>query len=504
MPVLNTLGNALMGVSAGLSIDGAIPAAMVGIPIDTARWLTDTLAIYQDDTGPGPAVRTYNTASHAISLIDSQGVTRMGAGGGKYAIFLQGSGVRSNIAGWVNPTGAATGDVSETGLVALNSSYGTGRGIALYDATGVLRFADPAVLLTPYNDPIPCRSGLVTYSTATGWLLRAAPTGDLIPCTLRAGLNYVVPVKLASGDIWLLERGNDLILRQKDATQGFKVNTTLSVNTFNPDAREISPGVVRVCWSTNAGEAHDALQAIDITHATGANRTAVVVASALVWTAQSPLTPVDVVTGAPTLTKWVGWYFSSGKYGDFRPRQNCTVLFLNFYRDGSGNVPAGSADQMRAAAAAAGGIFCQGSQEDIDVMRASWGLVAGLVTDEGAASDITTQAALFRANLAANGLPSKPIIATLRPGQLTTGWTAPSGVDAYAPEVYFTAPSVDYATQYAAATTLINSYVAAAGGVPLYLIMQAYDRNLDPAWQAAIPQITAIIDACGDALKADQ
>lgn len=504
MPRLNSVGSALSGVSAFLSIDGAIPAAMVGIPIDTARWLTDTLAIYQDDTGPGPAVRTYNTASHAIVLVDSQGVTRMGAGGGKYAIFLQGSGVRSNIAGWVNPTGAATGDVSETGLVALNSSYGTGRGIALYDASGVLRFADASVLLTPYNDPIPCRSDLVTYSTATGWVLRAAPTGDLLPCTLRQGLNYVVPVKLASGDIWLLERGNDLILRQKDATAGFKVNATLSADTFNPDAREISPGVVRVCWATNAGESHDALQEIDLTLATGANRTAVVVGSALVWTDQSPLTPVDVVTGAPTLKKWVGWYFSSGKYGDFRPRQNCTILSLKNYRDGDGTLPPNAAAQMVAAAQAAGAIFCQGSPEDVAVMKPYWDLVAGLLTDEGAASDITTQAKGFRGVLAANGLASKPIIAQLKPGQLATGWTAPSAVDAYAPEVYFAAPSVDYASQYAATQALIASYVAAAEGIPLYLTMQAYDRNGDPAWVAAITQITAIIDACGDALKADQ
>jgi hypothetical protein len=209
----------------------------------------------------------------------------------------------------------------------------------------------------------------------------------------------------------------------------------------------------------------------------------------------------DLFGSGVTAKKWVGWYYSSGRYGNFRPKQNCTVLALSYFKDGSGTLPPGAEDAMRAAAVAAGAIFCSGEQEDMDVMRERWDLVAGLLMGEGTVVDFATTAAAYRARLASNGLPSKPIIATLRPTQILSGWSHPAGVDAYAVEIYFDGPGAgSYAAQYAATVSRINAVIAAAAGVPVYLIAQAFDRL--GTW-TDMDQVAAIIDACGAALIAD-
>ncbi|HXU05478.1 MAG TPA: hypothetical protein VN903_31180 [Polyangia bacterium] len=502
MPRLSPLGVSACGVgNITLSIDGATPPALAGILGGGADWLTATQMVFQDNADV--TLKVYTTTTGLVTPLAgvvAGGANILHAGGGVVAAWRDGYGAYTNVSGFGPFSSGASGGVSEEGDVVLITNTHVGRGLDSYTAAGVKRVSLDVPL--GLQQPIPVRTGYFAYAdTSLTWQVRTVD-GTVVPTFARPGVNWTIPVPLMNGTVALVERTELLSIRLKDSAIGFYLSAPLSEG-FNPDAMEISPGVVRINWATDAGDSRVTLQVQDVNVVTGENRLATVDGTSLKWVTQAALAPVNLVSGLPTLKKWVGWYYSSGRYGDYRPTQNCTVLSIDNYKDGSGTLPPGAADTMRGAAVAAGAIFCSGNQEDIDVMKSRWDLVAGLVTGEGDAMSLSAQAATFRANLALNGLPSKPIIATLRPGQLTAGWQAPTGVDAYAPEIYFDTPAGSYAAQYAATQTAIAQVVAAAAGTPIYLIAQAYDRG-NPAWVAAVDQIAAIIDACGDALLADQ
>lgn len=503
MPVLNSLGQSACGVGTiALSIDGATPAALAAILGGGACWLTDAKMAFQDVADV--TLKTYDTGTLAVAAIPDMaagGANILHAGGGVAFAWRAGFGAFTNVGGFGPfPAGYSAG-VGEAGDAILLTNFQVGAGLAAYSSTGVLRSSNADQLGT--NQPVPVRTGYFAYRALNlSWVIRNL-AGTIIPYAPRAGINWLIPLVLADGTFLVIEQTEFLTLRQKDSATGYQLPAAFAQG-FNPDAREISPGVVRVCWSTNAGESRTALQTVDVVIATGANTTGVVVGTSMAYTVNSPLTPINFITGAPTLPKWVGWYYSSGRYGDFRPTQNCTILALANYKDGAGNLPTDydARARMLGAAQAAGGIFCSGDQEDLDVMRDNWNLVAGLVMGEVATqAEMTTVATAYRTNVNASGLAARQIIATLTPGKTLSGlWNVPpAGVDAYAVEIYFDAPGAgSYAAQYAVTASAVTAVLAAVGPVPIYLIAQAYDRA--GSW-TDMDQVAAIIDACGDAMR---
>jgi hypothetical protein len=185
-------------------------------------------------------------------------------------------------------------------------------------------------------------------------------------------------------------------------------------------------------------------------------------------------------------TMYLGYYYAAGRYGDFKPAQNCTVLAIdNFTADAV--LPANAPARMRAAADQAGAIFIGTSFEDLDAMAGRWDLVHGLMLGEHQdTAGIETEARDARARLAARGLPAKPIVATIMPDQVfQAGWRIPAGVDVLGVEIYFDGPAASFGDMRKAALRRVDQVLEHTGDLPVILIAQAYDRNRD-AWRAPV------------------
>lgn len=298
MPVLNTVGDALCGVSVGLSINGVTPAAMVGVPIDHARWLDDTKAVFQNNSGGTSVIGQYDTGTLALTTLDSLGLSGLGAGGGNWVAFLAGGvgkGVRTSVAGCGPFPNGGNCDASETGVMGFITYAPLGRGVSIYSAAGAPLSTIGSTLF--YTD-IYLRSGLLSYSINSGglaqWRLMAFSGAGVTYSPRAQSLGPVIPVVLASTDIWVLERSDKLTIRQKDSDQGYVIEASVEQN--NPDAREISPGVVRIAFSTDAGESPGALVRVDLMLATGANTRSV---GSGAFNAQTAFTLTTLPVGTP-------------------------------------------------------------------------------------------------------------------------------------------------------------------------------------------------------------
>lgn len=298
MPRLNTAGSAAMGIAGGqISIDGSVPAALAAVVGGETCWYTTTKIAYQDATAAPAAIKSYDVGTFAIATLASQGETGLGAGNSQWAAFLAGSGVTTSVGAGPFPQGGPV-DVSETGVVGLMTYYALGKGISIYSAVGAPLASIGATL---FYTTFFLRSGVLAYSVNSGgsplWLLSDFNGAGISYSPRTESINWLIPVTLASAVVWVVERSTRLTIRQKDASTGFVIEDTIP--QFNPDAREISPGVVRVAWSSDAGESPGALIVVDVTLATGANTRGTVVAGALVFVAQTAFASVSLPTGAP-------------------------------------------------------------------------------------------------------------------------------------------------------------------------------------------------------------
>ena len=157
----------------------------------------------------------------------------------------------------------------EPDSVVLIQNYQAGRGIQVYSSLGVLQYTAD-VQINPQGN-ICLRGNVLTYRDAAGWHLVDVSSGSAIAFTARTeSINWMVPVTLTGGKIALLERSERLTIRYKDAVLGYVVQST--PNTFNPDAIELTAGIVRIAWSTTAGKGPTNLQEMDLTLTNGVNQ----------------------------------------------------------------------------------------------------------------------------------------------------------------------------------------------------------------------------------------
>lgn len=305
MPKLSTLGDAATGNGSGqIGINGAVPATLLSSLTSFPRWYDNsTLLIQVSQVGSSlaPGLAFLDTGTNVVTVIRSEGANRQAAGGGLWAAFVTGGDGVVDTSLPQSYTGAGLGDVGEDGTLVTLTNYLTG-GITVYSAAGTLQWADASRLR--FDDNILCRSDVVSYCDASvGWILAQASDGRPKPYAARIDLPiWVVPVTLANGDLWVLEQttsddGNLLTLRLATENKGYVIAT--DTPTFQPDAREVSAGTVRICWSTDPEETPSALALMDLTVATGANRTGIITASAIVWTVNAAITKsaISIVSG---------------------------------------------------------------------------------------------------------------------------------------------------------------------------------------------------------------
>jgi hypothetical protein len=106
------------------------------------------------------------------------------------------------------------------------------------------------------------------------------------------------------------------------------------------------------------------------------------------------------------------------------------------------------------------------------------------------------------------GLSRRPVIAVLTADKAGDGRFA-TGVDAVAIELYFDAPAADWASQLAAVDALVRRALATFAPLPLYLVVQAYDKSDGPGplagvWEARPDLLEAIQAGANDALAYDR
>lgn len=296
MPRLNTLGDAATGVgNIAIGINGATPAALAGILGGEPRWFRTTPSkriIFQNNTAGD--LSFYDLTSLAVTSADPAGENRLGAGGSVWAAFLTSTGTRTNVAGLGPFPAAALGDVSETGQVAINTSYSTGMGLQVYAASGVGLWALNPTLTG--GTTVRCKDNYTAFSDENGWHIWKNSPPALQSFTEQIDTSIVTVTPVVSGsNVLVLEGGNRLTLRRKDSQQGYIITTGFA---FNPDVIELTPGVVRIAWSLTSGEAASDLVVMDLTLSSGANLLGTVVAGALVFVAGTPIKPT-AMPGTP-------------------------------------------------------------------------------------------------------------------------------------------------------------------------------------------------------------
>lgn len=296
-----TTGVGAMGIGTNISIDGVIPAPLVGVGALYPRWIQpagNVLLFFNNDLG---TLQQIDLDTSVVTTVAPGGALVLAAGNGLYVASLSTGalqGVRSNISGWSRLSLAGLGDMDGSGAFAVIQAFASDRGVSLYASSGAL--------ITTIDIPIApgavirCNTGLCAFSgSASAWQLRSLTDGSVVPFADREqGVIETVPLEMADGRIVVVERtGNDtLTLRVATGNLGYVISSTI---VYNPDAMEISPGVVRVGYSATAGEGPTALRMVDLTLASGAQTLWTTASGSLVSSAGPTLTVTSLPATLP-------------------------------------------------------------------------------------------------------------------------------------------------------------------------------------------------------------
>ena len=341
---LNSAGKAAMGFGT-VSIDGAVPAALVGVPAGNYGgpcWLTSAKVAYQNNSS-GSIVQSYDVGTAAFATLSAQGANFIAAGGGIWAAWLVDNtvGVRTNIPG-VGPflTGAL-GDVSPDGEFCLINTYPDVMGLTVYSAAGAVLLSLPEVVLK--QNFIRMKSHLLLYRDASGWIMRNVINGPFaFRPRINETINWIVPVTTAAGKTFVVEVSDRITLRYADKADGYQL-MPLGTITFNPDVIEYSAGVLRVGWSSTSGELPGDLTLMDITVGTGATVIGTVSGGAIAWAAGPTLALTTFQVGALQGSNAGGGLYPPIKHPMTDSRELATDPWVKFFQ----NVRTGLSDVTR-------------------------------------------------------------------------------------------------------------------------------------------------------------
>lgn len=242
---LNRNGDVVLGVADGIvSINGRQVARGGG-----ARWLTPTTIIYQ--RSPDWALETYDLTTGQKTVVDTRGANDLYAGGGVWAAWLAGQGVRTSL-GYVNPS-AGLQAVGADGTVVITPNYQSGIGLALVRPNGqvISVAAGPARFVhMPYSNMMVWTEN----DQIRVWGVRAPqlPTGEA----------FFRPKIIGIAEFLLYHTHDRLILQEWDRPYGY----ILSENglTFSPFGTMISNSLIRVAWAAREGERPEDLRTVTV------------------------------------------------------------------------------------------------------------------------------------------------------------------------------------------------------------------------------------------------
>lgn len=338
-PASASFGDCAYG-TATVGLQGATPALLVGQQaggLFGPNWLDDAHLIYQNGgTGSGPYIlQSYDVDSPALATEDASGQNFMAAGGGVWAAFLAGSGVRSNVT-ISSPTAPLAGayvlDVNTSGDIALNDYQATAVGITVYDSSGAAFYTAPTVALT---QPIVRLAGnILAYCDANGWHLRDVSDGSIPSwCPPLDSVNWIIPVTMPDGSLWVVERtASALRVREGFRDKAYVVQS--APIAFNPDAIALGAGVMRIGYCDDLGESLSSAVLVDVTLLTGANQVGVVSGGTIVFSPGTAFTYVTVPVGPNESTGDTGAENPPQHHPIANPQNNhrVTDTWLGFFR----------------------------------------------------------------------------------------------------------------------------------------------------------------------------
>jgi hypothetical protein len=297
MPRLNTAGSALVAVNGGpVSIDGSVPALLTTM---TAAgrwyWLSNNTAVGLGNNGAGVKLYQFTVSPAALAVLDGAVSTDARAGGGTWAV-LEGTNVRTSISGVGPFPGAALADASPVGQLGVVLDAASSRGLRVRNASGVELVTLDVLLASLTN--IRLRDDVAAYTDSSGWHLRKLLSAEVVSVAQRTDgtVTVLVPVLMSTGEWFVVELTGKLSARRADDVQGYVLDTGTVVD---PDAIQISAGVLRVAWANDAAQLADDLIVVDLTVASGATTRYTVSGGALV-AGPVTTTPISLLPAVQT------------------------------------------------------------------------------------------------------------------------------------------------------------------------------------------------------------
>lgn len=286
MPRLNSLGDALTGVAGGITaVNGSTPTALVGSQGGGWEWLNDTDIIGQANIPSLDPVNwyIYTVAPYTAltaTLEVAEGANNIKAGGDVWEKWWT-NGVTTNVVAVPSLPNAGPGYVDRDGTWCVCTVYATGSGITVYDNIGtVLNQINVSLKGT-----IIMRDGLLAYDTLAGWPLVAASTGTPVAGYVQqVGTQALIPLMSDDGAVVVEYNGPLVQWTVRKANEGTGlIIATADPNMFGVDATILASGILRVAWSTGAGELPAELVVMDIDTTNGTTEVGTVVAGSLVF-----------------------------------------------------------------------------------------------------------------------------------------------------------------------------------------------------------------------------
>lgn len=292
----NSNGQACYGTSS-VSVDGAVPAPLVGLNVGKPAWRSATRLIYQDCTA-ACELDQLQYPGLTISTLAASGANTICGGNNVWAKQL-GSTVTTSYGGTY--TNAALLDVSPTGQVVIVSDSAASAGLSVYNSGGTLIYSDTDVVIV--NLRVRLRHDLLAYQTSSGWHLLdiAASPARNATWVPRANVSLIVPVQFG-GTTYLLEQmatDQSLTMRPMNRGRGWVIDS--SPLNFVPDAVALASSVY-LGSTTDSAQSTTSLRIFDcVPLVTGSlTRTiGTVVGGAIVFGGTETLTFTDFPTQPP-------------------------------------------------------------------------------------------------------------------------------------------------------------------------------------------------------------
>ncbi len=259
----STTGRAAMGIGDGtVSVDNQrTPDAD---PSGEADWIDDQSIGYRCRGADGVYRLRRWTGAGASTALDGQTATTFRGGGGIWAAYIAGQGIRTST-GISGLEAARLCDVSAQGEIVICPDHQRGRDLRIIGRTqewwiGTEALGDDATA----GPNVRLRDGVLCYQAGGSWHLERLGAGPIAFMPRTTPINYAVPVTVA-GAVYLLEReAYRLTLRKADSGQGWIIAS--GDQLWGPDAVAESGGV-RIGWANNPSETPGSLvafhQAID-------------------------------------------------------------------------------------------------------------------------------------------------------------------------------------------------------------------------------------------------